>query len=81
MTATYSLLKSEFNAEFVERVKQMFKGERISILIEEEVDETERIQNNPLLLNKILDASNQLNDDGNIIRFKGNEFIEKFDSQ
>ncbi|MFN0082028.1 MAG: hypothetical protein ACKVOM_05880 [Ferruginibacter sp.] len=81
MTATYSLLKSEFNAEFVEKVKQMFKGERISILIEEEIDETERIQNNPALLNKILEASNHLNaDDGNIIRFESNEFIEKFNS-
>lgn len=78
MTATYSLSKSEFNAEFVESIKKTFKSERISISIEEEIDETERILQNDYLQNKILNASKEIKDEKNKIRFDGNEFIEKF---
>ena len=80
MTATYSLLKSELNADFVETIKKTFKSERISISIEEEIDETERIYLNKALHEKILKASEEVNDDTKIIRFEGNEFIEKFGS-
>lgn len=78
MTATYSLLKSELNSEFIESIKNTFKSERISIFIEEEIDETERIYLNKVLHEKILKASDHVKDEKNITRFEGNEFIEKF---
>ena len=80
MTATYSLLKSELNADFVESIKKTFKSERILISIEEEIDETERIFLNKSLNEKILKASDEIKNEKNIVRFEGNEFIEKFGS-
>ena len=41
MTATYSLTKAELNADFIESVKKTFKTNRITILVTEELDETE----------------------------------------
>lgn len=43
MTATYSLTKAELNADFIESIKKTFKTNRITILVEEELDETEII--------------------------------------
>ncbi|TAH00527.1 MAG: hypothetical protein EAZ15_08825 [Sphingobacteriales bacterium] len=43
MTATYSLTKAELNADFIESIKKTFKTNRITILVEEELDETEMI--------------------------------------
>lgn len=80
MTATYSLLKSELNTEFIESIKNTFKSERISISIEEEIDETERIYLNKALHEKLLKANENVKDEKNIVRFEGNEFIEKFGS-
>ncbi len=80
MKATYNLSKSELNSDFIESIKNTFKSERISISIEEEIDETERIYLNKQLHEKILKASEDLKDAKNIVRFEGNEFIEKFGS-
>ena len=80
MTATYSLLKSELNTEFIVSIKNTFKSERISISIEEEMDETERIYLNKRLHEKLLKANENVKDEKNIVRFEGNEFIEKFGS-
>jgi hypothetical protein len=80
MTATYSLSKAELNADFIESIKNTFKSDRISISIEEEIDETERILENKALYEKIMNASEEANKKKNIVRFKENEFIEKFGS-
>jgi hypothetical protein len=80
MTATYSLSKAELNADFIESIKNTFKSERISICIEEEVDETERILENKALYDKIMQASEEANKKKNIVRFEENEFMEKFGS-
>ena len=61
MTATYSLSKAELNAEFIESIKSTFKSDRISISIEEEIDETERILENIALYEKIINASEDAN--------------------
>ncbi len=78
MTATYSLSKAELNAEFIESIKKTFKSERISISIEEEMDETERILENKALYEKIMNAEEEAKEKKNMIRFEENEFIEKF---
>ena len=78
MTATYSLSKAELNAEFIESIKSTFKSDRISISIEEEIDETERILENIALYEKIINASEDANKKKNIVRFEENEFFEKF---
>ncbi len=78
MTATYSLSKAELNAEFIESIKKTFKSERISISIEEEIDETERILENKALYEKIMNAEEEAKEKKNIVRFEENEFIEKF---
>jgi hypothetical protein len=80
MTATYSLSKAELNADFIESIKNTFKSERISISIEDEVDETERILENKALYDKIMQASEEANKKKNIVRFEENEFMEKFGS-
>jgi hypothetical protein len=43
MTATYSLTKSELNTDFIESIKNTFKTDRITILVEEELDQTDKI--------------------------------------
>ncbi len=78
MTATYSLSKAELNAEFIESIKNTFKSDRISISIEEEIDETERILENKALYEKIMNAEEEAKEKKNIVRFEENEFIEKF---
>ncbi len=80
MTATYSLSKAELNAEFIESIKSTFKSDRISISIEEEIDETERILENKALYEKIMNASEEANKKKNIVHFEENEFIEKYGS-
>jgi hypothetical protein len=80
MTATYSLSKAELNADFIESIKNTFKSDRISISIEEEIDETERILENKALYEKIMNASEEVKEKKNIVRFEENEFIEKFGS-
>jgi hypothetical protein len=80
MTATYSLSKAELNADFIESIKNTFKSDRISISIEEEIDETQRILENKALYEKIMNASEEANEKKNMVRFEENEFIEKFGS-
>ena len=80
MTATYSLSKAELNAEFIESIKSTFKSDRISISIEEKMNETERIIENKSLYKKIMNATVEATENKNIVRFEGNEFIEKFGS-
>ncbi|TAF77057.1 MAG: hypothetical protein EAZ53_03135 [Bacteroidetes bacterium] len=45
--ATYSLSKSELDANFLEIIKNTFKTDRVSIYVEEEMDETAQILSNP----------------------------------
>jgi hypothetical protein len=78
MTATYSLSKAELNADFIESIKNTFKSDRISISVEEEIDETERILQNKALYEKIINAEEEAKEKKNIVRFEENEFIEKF---
>jgi hypothetical protein len=78
MTVTYSLSKAELNAEFLESIKSTFKSDRISISIEEEVDETEKILENKAFHDKIMKASEEAKANNNIIRFEGDEFMKKF---
>jgi hypothetical protein len=80
MTATYSLSKAELNADFIESIKNTFKSDRISISIEEEIDETERILENKVLYEKIMNASEEAKEKMNMVRFEENEFIEKYGS-
>ncbi len=73
MIATYSIKKDELNANFFQSIKKMFKSERISIVIEDELDETERIMQNKSLYDKILKTSS--NQAKNSVTFENNEFI------
>ncbi len=68
MTATYILSKSELNDNFLEIIKNTFKTERISIQIDEEMDETELILNNPER-RKRLDKSIEQLRNGELILF------------
>jgi hypothetical protein len=78
MVATFSLSKAEFNADFVESIKRAFKSDRISIIIEDELDETDRILQNKSLYDKILKGSEDITQGKNVVSFEGNEFIEKY---
>ena len=80
MTATYSLSRSELNADFLEALKKTFKSERVFIQIEEEIDETERIELNKPLFDKVVKASNQMKKGKHIVKFEGTEFMEKYGS-
>jgi hypothetical protein len=80
MIVTYSVSKAELNADFIEIIKRTFKTERVSILIEEEMDETERIIANKKLHDKILKGDEDFRVGNNIVKFEGNSFSEKFGS-
>ncbi len=79
MIATYSIRKNELDSNFIKSIKKTFKSERISILIEEETDESERIMQNKPLYEKLLKSSDKFTEAHKVI-FEGNEFMEKFGS-
>ncbi len=67
MTATYSLTKAELNADFIESIKKTFKTNKITILVEEELDETEIILTDTERL-KILNKSIAQLRAGNVVK-------------
>jgi hypothetical protein len=67
MMATYSLSKEEFNADFVNTVRDLFKSDRLSIVIEEEKSETELLSSDPARVERL---------NRSIEQFKNGEVVE-----
>ena len=60
MTTTYHLSANELSADFIKSLKSLYKGKKISITVEPEMDETEYLlaskANRNMLLSRIKDA-------------------------
>ena len=78
MQVTYSISKNELDLNFLESIKKTFKSDRISIQIEDEIDETERIIQNKDLYNKLISSTNKLNDERKSVVFENEDFINQF---
>ncbi len=67
MYTTFQICETELNEDFLNVVKKLFRNKNISITIEEAMDETDYLLNNPANKKRLLEAIENVNRNQNMI--------------
>ncbi len=76
MYTTFHIKANELDENFVKALKMIFKSKRISILVEEEQDETEYLLSSPAN-RKMLEKSLRNVEKGNVIEVDIDKYLRK----
>ncbi|MEP6513999.1 MAG: hypothetical protein ABJA79_09025 [Parafilimonas sp.] len=67
MYTTFQICETELSEDFLNAVKKLFRNETISITIEDAMDETDYLLNNPANKKRLLEAIENVNRNQNMI--------------